>query len=45
MSDQDPAELSMGLQPRGQVHLAANDGVVHSVLAAEIADGAEARVD
>ena len=45
MSDQDSVQLSMGLQPRGQIHLVANDGVVHPVLAAEIADGAEARID
>ena len=35
----------MGLQPGGQIHLVANDGVVHPVLAAEIANGAESGVD
>jgi hypothetical protein len=41
MSDEDSAGLSMGLQPRCQIHLIANDRVVHPVLTAEIADGAE----
>jgi hypothetical protein len=45
VSDQDSAELSVGLQPRGQIHLVANDGVVRAVLAAEIANGTETRVD
>ena len=45
MCDHDSAELGMGLQPRGQIHLVADDGVVHAVLAAEICDGTEARID
>ena len=45
MSDEDPAELSMRLQPRGQIHLVTNDGIVHPVLTAEIANSAEASVD
>src|SRR4051794_4034652 len=45
MSDEDPAGLSMGLQPRRQIHLVANDRVVHPVLTTKIADGAETRVD
>ena len=45
MSDEDPAELSMRLQPRGQIHLVTNDGVVHSILAAEITDSTKARVN
>jgi len=45
VSDQDTAELSMGLQPRGQIDLVANDGVVQPVLAAEVANGTETRVD
>jgi len=44
VSNQYSAELSTGLQPCGQIHLVANDRVIHSVRAAEIADGTEARV-
>jgi hypothetical protein len=45
MGHEDAAELGMGLQPRGEIHLAPDDRVVHPVLAAEIADGAEAGID
>ena len=45
MSDEDSAGLSMGLQPCCQIHFVANDRVVQPVLTAEIADGAETRVD
>ena len=38
-------DSACGLQPGGEVHLAADDRVVHPVLAAEVADGAIARVD
>ena len=45
MAEQNAAELGMRLQSGRQVHFAADDGVVHAVLAAEIADGAIARID
>src|SRR5829696_8201237 len=43
--DQDAAGRRLVLEPRGEVHGAADDGVVHAVLAAEIADRAVAGVD
>src|SRR5215213_4772540 len=43
--DQDAAGRRLVLEPRGEVHGAADDGVVHAVLAAEIADRAIAGVD
>src|SRR6185437_2025431 len=43
--DQDLAGGGCTFEPRGQVHTAADDGVVHSVLAAEISYRAEAGVD
>jgi hypothetical protein len=45
MAHEDAAEFRMGLQARGQIHFAADDGVVHPVFAAEITDRAITRVD
>src|SRR5215207_9508330 len=45
VGDQDAAGRRLVLEPRGEVHGAADDGVVHAVLAAEIADRAIAGVD
>src|SRR5215207_356623 len=43
--DQDAAGRRLVLEPRGEVHGAADDGVVHPILAAEIAYRAVAGVD
>ena len=43
MRQQDAPWLRRRFKARRQIHFAADDGVVHSVLAAEIADCAEAR--
>jgi hypothetical protein len=45
MAQENAAKLSVRLQPRRQVHFAADDRIVHAVLTAEIADGTIARVD
>src|SRR5215475_3914263 len=42
---EDLARRGRSLKPGGQVHAAADDGVVHPILAAEVADGAVPRVD
>ncbi len=42
---EDAADLGVRFEPGGEVHLVADDGVVHAVRAAEVADRAEARVD
>ncbi len=45
VTHEDAVDLGIGLQPRGQIHRAADDRIIHAVLAAEIADGDVARVD
>ena len=45
MRDQYLAWLGSGLQPRSQIHGAADDGVVHSILTTKVADRAESSVD
>src|SRR4051794_17522799 len=45
VGQQDLSRLGSGLEPGCEVHATADDGIVHPVLAAEVADGAEARVD
>ena len=45
VAEQDAVDLRIRLETRGQVHGAADDGVVHAVVAAEIADRAIAGVD
>src|SRR5215467_3611000 len=42
---EDLARRGGSLKARGEVHAAANDGIVHPILAAEVADGAVPRVD
>src|ERR1700751_1042617 len=42
---EDFARRGGGLKPGGEVHAAADDGVVHPILAAEVSDGAVPRVD
>src|SRR5262252_9291033 len=42
---EDLARCRRSLKPGGEVHAAADDGVVHPILAAEVADGAVPRVD
>src|SRR5215813_11935640 len=42
---EDLARRGGSLKARGEVHAAADDGVVHPILAAEVADGAVPRVD
>ena len=43
--NEDPARSGRLFEPRRKVHAAADDRVVHAVLAAEVADGAEPGVD
>src|SRR5215469_3655934 len=42
---EDLARCGRSLKPGGEVHAAADDGVDHPILAAEVADGAVARVN
>ncbi|MCY1295374.1 hypothetical protein D9M70_447130 [compost metagenome] len=42
---QDAFQVGMRLKARGKIHFAADDRIVHSILAAEIADGAIASID
>ncbi|MNP07453.1 hypothetical protein D3C76_994750 [compost metagenome] len=45
MGDEDLPGVRSGLQAAGQVHFAADDGVVHARIGAEVAHGAVAGVD
>src|SRR5438876_30848 len=45
VAQDDPARLRDRLQTRGEIGLGADDRVIHPVVAAEIADVAEAGVD
>src|SRR6266567_3257331 len=45
MAHENATQIGMRLQSRRQIHLVANDGVIHPVLAAEVADSAIAGVD
>ena len=45
MPKQDAVQAGMGLEACRQVHHAANNGVIHAVLAAEIPHGAIAGID
>lgn len=40
MAEQDAVDLRTGLEARRQIHGAADNGVIHAVFAAEIADRA-----
>ena len=43
--EEDASEVGVRLQPRGQIHLVADDRVVDAIVAAEVADRAKAGVD
>ena len=45
VADDDVARLRDRLQPRRQIRLGPDDGVVHPIAAAEVADVAEAGID
>src|SRR5262249_17874859 len=45
MAHENAAQLSMRLQARREVNFVANDGVIHAVLAPEVAHRAVTRVD
>src|SRR5262245_36967131 len=42
---EDLTRRAGGLQPRGKIHAGADDRIIHSCLAAEVSNRADARVD